>query len=517
MTGREPAPPPRAGGMAVRACVVPFVAGCIAVGGFAPLHAWPLPMLAMAVLFHAWMRAASARTAALTGFAFGMGLFLTGVSWAYISMHRYGGMSAPLAAIATVLFAAYLAIFAAGAGALVVQAGGERPALRLAVAPAAFVLLDWLRGTLFTGCPWLNFGASQAPSAPLAGFAPLWGAYGVMLLAAMVAALLVVAAMKTLSVRTRVAAVAAVVAVHGVGLGLRQVEWTHVAGPPVRVALIQGNIPQDMKWRDEVRLRTIEGYGRMIEEASADIVVVPETALPAYLDELPPDFLQHLVQHARGAHKEILLGTVERERHPDGTEDYYNSLVRITASPVESYRKHHLVPFGEYIPQGFRWVLAILHIPLQDFSRGADVQPPLHADGVSFGVALCYEDIFGSEMIGFMPAARALVNVSNMAWFGDSLAPEQQLQESQMRAIETGRWMVRSTNTGVTAAIGPDGQVVSRLPAFTRGTLVAAIEPREGVTPYARTGNLPALWAALAIVLLCVVARRRAPPAASAA
>jgi len=508
-------PPFPAGGW-LRVAALPALAGAVSVAGFAPVHAWPLPMLGLAVLFHAWSRSARARSAALSGFAFGLGYFLTGVSWVYISMHRYGDMPAVLAAIATVLFAAYLAIFGALAGALVVRIAPGRPVLRLAAAPAAYTLLDWLRGTLFTGCPWLNVGASQAPDAPLAGFAPYWGAYGVMLVAAMVAALVVIAVSRATSMRARVVAVAAILGLHGAGLVLRQVEWTHVAGAPVRVALIQGNIPQDMKWREEVRMRTILDYGRMIEEANADIVVVPETALPAYLDELPPDFLTGLVDHARRAHKEILLGTVERERHADGTESYYNSLVRITGQPMQSYRKHHLVPFGEYIPQGFHWVLAILHIPLQDFSRGPDVQPPLRADGVSFGVAICYEDIFGSEMTTFVPAARAFVNVSNMAWFGDSLAPEQQLQESQMRALENGRWMVRATNTGVTAAIDPGGHVTGRLPTFTRGTLVATIEPREGVTPYARTGNLPALFSALAILVLCAGVRRRPPPLAAA-
>jgi apolipoprotein N-acyltransferase len=159
----------------------------------------------------------------------------------------------------------------------------------------------------------------------------------------------------------------------------------------VRVALIQGNVPQEIKWRDEVRARTIEDYGRMIEQANAQVVVVPETALPAFLDEMPREFLQRLVEHARAAKKEILLGTVERVYRPGRSDyDYYNSLVRITGDPPSSYRKRHLVPFGEYIPQGFHWVLAILHIPLQDFSRGPESQPPLPADGVSFGVAICY-------------------------------------------------------------------------------------------------------------------------------
>jgi apolipoprotein N-acyltransferase len=502
------APAPAGGGF-VRAPLLSFAAGAVAVAGFAPLHAWPVPMLALAVLFFTWARSASPRQAAASGFAFGLGFFLVGVSWVYISLHRYGEMPAVLAGLATFLFAAYLALFPAMTGALVVRLAGARPALRLAAAPPAYVLLDWLRGTLFTGFPWLNMGTSQAPAAPLAGFAPLWGAYGTSLLVAMVASLGVVVAISSFPARARVAAALAILALHGAGIALAQVEWTHAVGRPVRVALVQGNVPQEIKWRDDVRMRTIRDYGQMIEEAQADVVVVPETALPAYLDELPQEFLRELVEHARRTHKEILLGTVERTFRADGTSEYFNSLVDITGSPPVSYRKRHLVPFGEYIPWGFHWVLAILHIPMQDFSRGADVQPPLPVDGVSFGVAICYEDIFGSEMIRFMPAARAFVNVSNMAWFGDSLAPEQQLQESQMRALENGRWMVRSTNTGVTAAIGPDGRVESRLPTFTRATLVAAIQPREGVTPYGRSGNLPALWASAVALVLCAVAARR--------
>ena len=516
MTNPGAMPPSPAGGW-LRGVVFPMGAGAVSVAGFAPVHAWPLPMLGLAVLFHAWSRSASAKAAALSGFAFGLGYFLAGVSWVYISMHRYGDMPAILAAIATAGFCAYLALFPALAGALSVGIGRERVGMRLTAAPAAFVLAEWLRGTLFTGFPWLDIGASQAPDAPLAGFAPYWGAYGVMLIAAMVAALVVVAVARATPLRTRAAAGLAIVALHAAGLLAARVEWTHPSGPPVRVALIQGNVAQEMKWRDDVRLRTIQDYGRMIEQADAQVVVVPETALPAFLDELPRDFLQPLVEHARAAKKEILLGTVERVYRAGGSDyDYYNSLVRITGDPPQSYRKRHLVPFGEYIPEGFHWVLAILHIPLQDFARGPASQPPLRADGINFGVAICYEDIFGSEMISFLPAARAFVNVSNMAWFGDSLAPEQQLQESQMRALETGRWMVRSTNTGVTAAIGPDGHVTARLPAFQRGTLIATIEPREGITPYARSGNLPALWSALAILALCAAARRRAPPLAAA-
>jgi apolipoprotein N-acyltransferase len=229
--------------------------------------------------------------------------------------------------------------------------------------------------------------------------------------------------------------------------------------------------------------------------------------LPAFFDRLAPEYVESLREHARQTGKEILLGTVERD--PKGAElEYYNSVVPIGAGAGPAYRKRHLVAFGEFIPFGFRWVLGILKIPLSDFSRGAAKQPPLAAGGTSFGVAICYEDLFGEEMIDFLPGAQILLNVSNLAWFGHSLAPEQHLQASQMRALETGRWMVRATNTGATAAIDERGRVVSRLPVFTRGTLVQVVVPRQGSTPYSRWGNIPALL--LVAALFALAWRRRA-------
>jgi apolipoprotein N-acyltransferase len=274
----------------------------------------------------------------------------------------------------------------------------------------------------------------------------------------------------------------------------------------VAVALLQGNVAQQLKWREDVRTQTLLAYRKMIIEAPARVVVIPETALPAFLDQLPPDYVESLRAHARTANKDILLGTVEREFRPGGDFDYYNSLVRLTGDKVESYRKRHLVPFGEFIPPGFKFVLAVLKIPLSDFTRGESLEP-LHAAGVAFGVAICYEDIFGEELIRQLPAAQVLVNVSNDAWFGESFAADQHLQASQMRALETGRWTVRSTNTGVTAAIDPTGRVVKRLPWFTAGTLVVDVVPMQGLTPYARLGNYGAL-ALIAGVLLLAWRRR---------
>lgn len=507
MTVAGAAPPARSAARVLAVgLLLPLVAGAAGVLAFAPFRLWPLAIAALAVLFAVFAASGSPRQAWLSGYAFGLGYFLAGVSWMYVSLHDFGGMPAVLAAIAIFGLCAYFALFPAFAGWVALRWGGVGRGRRLLVAPAAYVGLEWLRGTLFTGFSWLTTGVSQVPDSPLAGYAPWVGAYGVSLAVAGLAAL--AAALVTLraSARARMALLGGFVAIFVAGALARLPEWTTPAGAPVRVALLQGNVAQEIKWREEVRTRTLLDYRRMIFAADARVVVVPETALPAFLDQLPPDYMESLREDARAHGKDILLGTVEREPH--GREfDYFNSLVRITGPATATYRKRHLVPFGEFIPPGFSWALKVLHIPMSDFSRGAADQPPIEAGGVRFGVAICYEDMFGEEVIDQLPAAQALVNVSNDAWFGRSLAEEQHLQGSQARALETGRWMVRSTNTGVTAAIDEQGRVVARLPVFTNGTLYADVVPRDGATPYVRMGNLAAL--ALVVALLAAAGPRR--------
>ena len=507
MTAVSSAPPSRSAARVVAVgLVLPMAMGAACVLAFAPFYAWPAAIVALAVLFAVWSRSGSPRQAWLTGYAFGLGYFLAGVSWVFVSLHEFGAMPAILAAIATFLFCAYLALFPALAGWLAVRWGGISRARRLALAAAAYVAFEWLRGALFTGFPWLATGTSQVPYGPLAGFAPWLGGYGVSLAVTIAAALLAALAVFR-GARTRLRLAGALLALFAAGGLARLPQWTHPAGPAVAVALLQGNVAQEIKWREDVRTRTLLDYRRMILAAPARVVVTPETALPAFLDELPADYVESLLAQA-GAHgKDILLGTVERVRR-DGDFDYYNSLVRITGGSRQSYRKRHLVPFGEFIPPGFPWVLAILHIPMSDFSRGTSTQPPLEAGGIRLGVAICYEDMFGEEVSDALPAAQALVNVSNDAWFGHSLEAEQHLQASQARALETGRWMLRATNTGATAAIDEKGRVVSRLPEYVAGTLVADVVPRAGMTPYARTGNAPVL-AILAIALFALRPRRR--------
>jgi apolipoprotein N-acyltransferase len=476
------------------------LAGAACVFGFAPYYAWPVPMLALCVPFLVWSRAATPRKAFATGYAFGLGFFLAGVTWIYVALHDFGDMPAILAGIAVLLFCAFLALFPALAG-WVTARFAANPGWRFVLAPAMYVLCEMLRGWIFTGFPWLSIGTSQVPSSPLAGFAPIGGVYGVSLIAAFLASLAAIALRRESKVRTRSAMVVAVAAVFGIGAALQSYSWTEPAGPSIPIALLQGNIAEELKWKDETRKATLEAYRDMVAAAKAKIVVLPETALPELYDRLPDEYLDSLRDIARRDGKEIVTGVVERERAGEHYA-YYNSVVTIGSDAPHVYRKRHLVPFGEFIPPGFAWVFAVLKIPMGELERGGEDQGALAVDGTSFAVAICYEDLFGRELVDALPAAQILLNVSNDAWYGHSLAADQHLQASQMRAAETGRWMLRATNTGVTAAIDPKGQVVARLPAFERGRLVASAEPRKGMTPYARWRDWPALVLAAALAVL---------------
>ena len=476
---------------------VPAIAGAACVLGFAPFYWWPVPIVALAVLFAAFERAATTRRAALAGYAFGLGYFLAGVSWVYVSLHDFGSMPAPLAGLATFLFCAFLALFHGLAGWLARRFAAPNPASILFMSAAAFTACEWLRGSIFTGFPWITIGMSQVPGSPLAGFAPVVGGYGVTLMAAITAGLLAASARRFESRTARARVLGAAAVVLAIGGALRFISWSEPAGPPVRVALLQGNIPQELKWREEVRTKTLVDYRRMIFEAQAKVVVLPETALPAFFDQLPAGYLAGIREHAAATGKDVLMGIVERDFRA-GEYDYYNTLLRLTGAR-QAYRKRHLVPFGEYIPPGFRFILAVLKIPLTDFGSGGKGQPPLEAGGTSFAVAICYEDIFGEELIDQLPRAQALVNVSNDAWFGRSLAAQQHLHASQLRAVETSRWMVRATNTGASAAIDERGRVTASLEPFTSATLTTDIVPRKGQTPFVLFGNALALVAAAAV------------------
>jgi apolipoprotein N-acyltransferase len=465
-----------------------FLLGAAAVLGFAPVGLAPLPVVSAAGLLWLWQQAAAPRRAAALGFAFGLGLFLTGVSWVYVSLHDYGAMPAPLAALATLLFCAVLALYPALAGYLQARFAGPLAARQLLLIPALWVFTEWLRDWVFTGFPWLTLGYSQADS-PLRGYAPITGVFGLSWLVWLCAALL----LALLRARGRSLALAALALILGMGYVLERVEWTRPQGAPIRVSLLQGNIAQDLKWDPLRYAATVQMYRRMIERSKAQLTVLPETAIPRFLDSLDPALVHELAQSARGHGGDLIVGVPLR----DAPGRYYNSAISLGVSPSQRYDKIHLVPFGEFIPPGFGWILSILKIPLSDFSRGSATQAPLALAGQKIAVDICYEDVFGEEIIRALPEATLLVNISNLAWFGDSLAPHQHLQIAQLRALETGRFMLRATNTGMTAIIDDHGRVVTALPTFTQGTLTGSAQGRSGATPYVRWGNAPLLLLAL--------------------
>ena len=461
--------------------------GALGALGFAPFGLFPLTLLMLAGLVDCWRQSATPRAAALSGFAFGLGFFLTGVSWVFVSMHDFGGMPAPLAAVATLLFCALLALFPAAAGYLFLRLKSGvwwRDAL---LAAAAWTFSEWLRGWVFTGFPWLAVGYAQTPPSPLAGFAPLLGVYGVSFLSMWLAALLALAWMK----RHRLIPAAAIALVLlTLGFGLARVEWTQAAAREISVSLLQGNIEQSLKWKPELLQQSLAVYLKLARENPAQLIILPETALPTTFDQLPRDYLRQLTS-ATANGGDVLLGIVTRDEH----NRYYNSAVGINASTgdLQRYSKSHLVPFGEFTPPTFAWTLALLAIPMSDFSRGQADQPPLMLAGEQVMPNICYEDVFGEEIIRALPQATLLINLSNTAWFGNSWAQPQHLQIAQMRALESGRVMLRATNTGMTAVVSPRGEIEQTLPPFTTGALKAKVRGHSGLTPYARWGNAGAL------------------------
>ena len=477
-----------------------FVSGALLVAAFEPLGLYPLALVCPALLAHLWLSARRAGDAAWVGFAFGMGLFATGVSWVYVSLSVFGGMPAAVAAFATLAYCAFLSWPLAAAGYLQHRLPASEAMKTLCVIPALWVVAEFLRGWGITGFPWLVLGYA-ATDTPLAGYAPVAGVYGVSLVTMGCAMLL----LRVASHSPRAAPLALVAALVTAGVLLRMAEWTRPHGPPVEAALLQGNVAQEMKFDPERFDRTFATYERLATGSRAKLIVLPETALPRFVDRIDPAFLARLESIAKSNGGDLLLGVPYRT----GLDTYFNSVVSMGTSPSQIYSKSHLVPFGEILLPGFGWVVNVLQIPMSEFSRGANVQKPLEVAGQSVAVNICYEDAFGEELIGPLPGATLLVNVSNMAWFGDSLAPGQHLQMARMRSIETGRAMLAATNTGMTAAIDRDGRVLGRLPQYTEGRLEVTVNGYAGATPFVRLGNALVLAAAALLIALSALSRKR--------
>lgn len=482
-----------------------LLAGLALPFAFAPWGYWPLALVSPAVLFLAWRHAAPARAAG-RGFLFGFAAFLTGTWWTFVSVHEFGAAPVPLAAFLTFGLAAIMGGYYALLGWLAARwlpAGG---ALRWLVGlPAAWMAVEWLRGWFLSGFPWLSLGYSQTDSV-LGAFAPLGGVYGLGWICALGAGAL--AAVLVEGLVGRALAVATLFALFaGTGSAARAT-WTEPAGAPVRAVMVQGAVGQDEKWLAASLEPTRQLYLEMTgPHWGADLIIWPEAAIPALLHE-EMDFIEALDAEAREAGSTLLLGILERD---PASGQYHNILVSLGGEP-EIYRKRQLVPFGEYfpVPAFVRSWMRLMNLPYTDFAPGRADPPPLMLAGTAVAPTICYEDAFGAQQRVFFPAAELLVNVSNDAWFGDTRAPHQHLQIARMRAMETGRWMLRATNNGITAVIDPRGRVTQRSRQFVAEVVEAEVTPMRGLTPWLRYGDGPLAAVAVGLFLLAALRRDRA-------
>ncbi|MCM2252995.1 MAG: apolipoprotein N-acyltransferase [Ramlibacter sp.] len=480
---------------------------------------WWLQLASLAVL--AWMvqQAASWRRAALLGWAFATS-WLAGVFWwLFISMHVYGGLASPLAALAVLALAAFLASYYAGACALFAALHRPGPMLRALAFAALWLLAELLRVTLFTGFPWGAIGYAHVDG-PLSFLAPRVGVHGIAFVAAALAFALSLLARKGTLTSWRYWVALAGAASLLAACNMAAAPPAAPGGPRLSVALLQGNIPQDEKFQGGTGIPVaLDWYGRQLRDSTASLVVAPETAIPMLPRQLPAGYFEALAARFAQGRQAALVGI------PLGSmsEGYTNSVIGLKpGAPLYHFDKHHLVPFGEFIPPLFRWFTDLMNIPLGDFDRGALGQSPFEWQGQRLAPNICYEDLFGEELAAqFADPAKAptiLVNVSNIAWFGNTVAIDQHLQISRMRALEFQRPMIRATNTGATVIIDHLGRVTHSLPRHTRGVLAGEVEGRTAITPYAAWVARLGLWPLWALALLAVVAaawRQRAGGAAA--
>jgi apolipoprotein N-acyltransferase len=477
-----------------------LAAGATLAAAFAPLNLWPLAVLCPAVLMWLWQDA-TAREAARLGFCFNSATFAAGTYWLYISIHIFGGAPVWLAFILMLGLVAVMGLYHAALGYAVARWLPRTGAVRwLAALPASWLLIEWWRGWFLSGFSWLSLGYSQTDTW-LAGFAPVVGVYGISALLLVSAGALVALACGIR--RVRILAGTLLIVPWALGAGLYGHSWTQPAGAPVSVAVVQGAIPQDEKWLESNHDTTLNLYQTLTEKAlGTQLIVWPESAPAGVANDLVP-YISHLYSEAHTHGSALVLGVLRAEggATDDAAPRYFNSVLALDEK-VSWYDKHHLVPFAEFfpVPSLVRSWLRLMSLPYSDFTPGAAEQPPLPAAHLQLGTTVCYEDAYGSSMLKVLRQADALVNVTNDAWFGHSSARHQHFQIARMRALEDGRYLVRAANDGISAVIGPHGEVIARAPEFRPLVLVSRIVPLRGLPPYAHVGN----WLVVSLAALAL-------------
>jgi apolipoprotein N-acyltransferase len=471
--------------------IIAVLAGASLVFAFAPFSLYPIAVLALTILFYLW-QSVSPRDAFKYGFLFGIGFFGFGISWIHSTIYQFGGVPFVGAIVLTFILVLFMALYIAILGWLVTRYFAKNNIYRIIfILPAAWTLIEWLRGWFLTGFPWLSIGYSQIDS-PLSGFAPLLGVYGVTWITVLTAGILVYL------IKFKKCLISIfIILIWSSGWLLSDISWTQAENKTLNIALVQANIPQDFKWESNNQIPTINRYLRLSKlHYDADIIIWPETAIPIFYHQA-----ENLVKSLAKIDTNFLIGIPVME--PDGR--YYNSITNIGKN--EFYYKHHLVPFGEYIPlQAILGnILKLLDVPMSEFTAGAKKQTTLNVDGIPIGASICYEDAFGDLVRQSLPEAKILVNISNDAWFGESIAPDQHLEIARMRALEAGRYLLRATNTGISAVINEKGKITIQSPQFETMTLRATAQAYTGTTPYVIFGDWLIIGLLFFIVLVGVL------------
>ena len=487
-----------------------FLFGALLMLSFAPFSQFYLAPILLMPFLYVSLHLSPKQVAGL-GFWFGAGLFLAGTYWMYVSIHVFGNAPVVVAFGLMLGLVIIMGLYYAACGWLISKLCGGNHLRFLLVAPAVWVVVEWIRGWFLSGFPWMSLGYAQIDS-PLAGFAPLAGVYSVSLVVAVCACALTLAAMS--SGRARVLYLSLAATPWILGLGLQQVSWTSVSGPAVRTTIVQGGVSQDRKWlREQFRDTLILYRDSLAAHPDSKLVVWPEVAIPAVRDQVQ-EFVDSLHTGLSVNRQVLLFGILERVLE---TGQIFNSVVSLHGNIANGniangnmenttieqvYRKRHLVPFGEYfpVPDFVREWMRLMSLPHSDLSAGAATQPLITMpDGNKLAVAICYEDAYGAEQLYALPQASVLINVSNDAWFGDTIAPHQHLEIARMRALESGRPVVRATNNGVSAFIDADGGLIQTGEQFTYVAMTHDVLPRSGQTPYAATGNWPVILLSFAL------------------
>jgi len=451
---------------------------------FAPFNQAYLAIISLVILFLSWHNS-KPKQAAIRTYIYGLGLFGTGVSWVFVSIFYYGNATLLAASLLTLVFVSFWALFPALTAYLTLKIAQIRQINYLWVTPFIWILIEYYRGYwLLNGFPWLQIAYSQLDSA-YAGFIPILGSYGtgfIIVVTAVLVTQIIIAKRRIVYLSV------SIVTILITGYGLQKISWTEKIIEPIKITLIQGNISQDQKWRSENFIKNLLSYQQMTyNNWDSDVVVWPETAIPAYLHQIEADFLRPLAIEAIKHNTDLILSLPSK--NSEKTQSF-NSVITL-GSKFGIYHKKHLLPFGEYLPLQplSGWILDLAGMHLGSFTAGSDKQELLTAGGHTFLPSICYEDAFAEAILPQIANASYLVNVTNDAWFGDSLEPHQHMQIARMRALETGRYLVRANNTGVSGFIAPTGKIIKQAPLFTEFTLTHDIFPMQGLTPYANLGN----------------------------